>query len=133
MQEIVDIFKTDIIFSPTDIHVRGNKLLRNGYCIFVDNKEFCTFSKINFEKSYTEYIPDRIFKCDKRIMIHLWKEVLRVPGMYTVSVIDGFITLTGNATGNKVKISEVLTVTRMNPKCSLNSIEQKIISMCKEI
>jgi hypothetical protein len=133
LQEIIKIFHYDVTLTSFEVYIRGIQLSINDYCVQTSNEKVFIYNKRNFERLYAEYIPERKFKCDRRIMIHLWKEVHRVPDMYTVSIIDGFIVITGNVTENSVRISHILTVTRINPEYSFNSIEEKIIDMCDEI
>lgn len=133
IKQIAKVFDCEITITSSAIFVKRKFLTVNDYCVIDKNNDVYIYSPKIFHARYLEYIHERKFKCDRRIMIHLWQEVHQAPDMYTVSIIDGFIVITSNITKNKVRISNVLTVTRINPEYGLNSIEEKIVDMCDEI
>ena len=133
IQQMVKILGQNVTITKSAVYICAKHITINDYCVIYTSSNISIYSEEIFKEVYTEYIPDRKFKCDRRIMIHLWQAVHLEPDVYTVSIIDGFIVITDNVTKNSVRITEALTVMRINPEYSFNSIEEKIIDMCDEI
>lgn len=133
IQQMVEILGQNITVTKSAVYICAKHITMNDYCVIYSSSNISIYSAEIFKEVYTEYIPDRKFKCNRQILIYLWKEVHRTPDIYTVSVVNGIITITCNVSGNKVRISDILTITKSNLGYPSSLIEQTIISMCDEV